>query len=243
MKTNCFKTTVLAVAVAVGLLIPLAIQAASTVTFDNKSGKPALVKLVGPTESSVTVENGEKQSLTVSPGHYFITVRYGTPGTYAYSKGDEFDVKETATTASDITITLHKVVAGNYGSKSISEAEFGGAGPSSKNVSSPSSPTFQSDQQQPPAPKTNPPPPAAPQTSVQKVIALALKLQGASDLVDRIKASGFLPDMITSADLAAISSTNLNHSIREALMLALLGNSDHDRAVASKFLPMAKGLR
>jgi hypothetical protein len=34
-------------------------------------------------------------------------------------------VAETATSVADITITLHKVVAGNYGSKSISEAEFG----------------------------------------------------------------------------------------------------------------------
>ena len=40
MKTNRTKTNVLAIAVA--FLIPVAIRAASTVTFDNQSGKPAL---------------------------------------------------------------------------------------------------------------------------------------------------------------------------------------------------------
>lgn len=125
MKTNRAIPSVLALAIAVAFLIPVAIEAASTVTFDNQSGKPALVKLVGPTASPVSVEKGMKESASIAPGHYFIKIRYGTPGAYSYSKGDEFDVTETATTASDITITLHKVVAGNYGSRAISEMEFG----------------------------------------------------------------------------------------------------------------------
>jgi hypothetical protein len=125
MKTKLLTKTVLGLAFALALLIPAATKASSTVTFDNQSGKSALVKLVGPTTSSVFVENNNRQSVPIAPGHYFIKVRYGTPGGYSYSKGDEFDVKETTTTASDITITLHKVVAGNYGSKIISETEFG----------------------------------------------------------------------------------------------------------------------
>ena len=114
MTINRPKTTLLALAITTAFLIPIAIQAASTVTFDNKSGKPALVKLTGPTSTSVEVQNGEKGTVSASAGHYFIKIRYGTPGAYSYSKGDEFDVTETATTASDITITLHKVLAGNY---------------------------------------------------------------------------------------------------------------------------------
>lgn len=128
MKTNQpnhSKRNVLALVVASASLAVAGMQAASTVRFDNQSGKPALVKLVGPTTSSVSVDNGKKESVSVTPGHYFIKVRYGTPGDSSYSKGDEFDATETTTTTSDITITLHKVVAGNYGSKSISEAEFG----------------------------------------------------------------------------------------------------------------------
>ncbi len=123
-KTNRSKLSVLILSIIVStLLVPVA---ASNVTFanNNKSGKPALVKLVGPTASSVSVENSTEQSVSVAPGHYFVKVRYSAPGAYSYSKGDEFDVTETATTAADITITLQKVAVGNYGSKTISEAEF-----------------------------------------------------------------------------------------------------------------------
>jgi hypothetical protein len=125
MKTNLSKVAAIALALT-GLFLAAA-AAASKVTFDNQSGRPALVKVAGPTATSVSVENGKKESVSVAPGHYYIKVRYGTPGAYAYSKGDEFDVTETATIASDITITLHKVVAGNYGSRAISEAEFVGS--------------------------------------------------------------------------------------------------------------------
>ena len=127
MKTKPSTKSVLGLAAALAFLIPAVTMAASTVTFDNQSGKSALVKLVGPTASAVTVENSKKESVSVVPGHYFIKVRYGTPGAYSYSKGDEFDVTETATAASATTITLHKVIAGNYGSKTISEKDFDAA--------------------------------------------------------------------------------------------------------------------
>ena len=107
------------------MLTALNAVAANTITFDNQSGKPALVKLVGPTAATVTVPKGTKQTTNAAAGHYTIKVRYGTPGAYAYSKGDEFDVKETATSESAITITLHAVVNGNYGTRPISETEFG----------------------------------------------------------------------------------------------------------------------
>jgi hypothetical protein len=59
MKLNRSKTSLLTLVIAAASLIPLAIHAASTVTFDNKSGKPALVKLTGPTSTSIEVPNGE----------------------------------------------------------------------------------------------------------------------------------------------------------------------------------------
>ncbi|MCX7046070.1 MAG: hypothetical protein NTX50_11370 [Candidatus Sumerlaeota bacterium] len=107
------------------MLAAMNAEAANTITFDNQSGKPALVKLVGPTAATVTVPEGTKQTTNASAGHYTIKVRYGTAGAYAYSKGDEFDVKQTANSESAITITLHAVVNGNYGTRPISEAEFG----------------------------------------------------------------------------------------------------------------------
>jgi len=102
----------------------VAALAQNTVSFDNQSGEPALVKLVGPTSNEIEVPNGAKQGVQASAGRYIIKVRYGTADNYHYAKGGEFDVKETTTTRSEITITLHKVVAGNYESQPISEKDF-----------------------------------------------------------------------------------------------------------------------
>jgi hypothetical protein len=113
------------VVMLLAMLSVLNAGAANTITFDNQSGKPALVKLVGPTAATVAVANGAKQTTNAAAGHYTIKVRYGTPGAYAYSKGDEFDVKQMANSESAITITLHAVVNGNYGTRPISEKEFG----------------------------------------------------------------------------------------------------------------------
>ncbi len=124
MKTCSILLAAVAALLVTTLASPLAV-AASTVTFDNKSGQPALVKLEGPTAKSVAVQTGEKSTVEASPGHYFIKTRYGTPGNYSYSKGDEFDVVETATSSSRITITLHKVVDGNYQTRPITADEFG----------------------------------------------------------------------------------------------------------------------
>jgi hypothetical protein len=97
----------------------------STVTLDNQSGEPVLVKLVGPTAQVVEVPNAETKTLTVASGEYYPLARYGTdPGRYTYSRGDPFKVHETTTERSAITITLHKVVGGNYPSRKSSAAEF-----------------------------------------------------------------------------------------------------------------------
>jgi hypothetical protein len=101
--------------------------AQNKVVFDNQSGEPALVKLIGPTQTEVEVPTGAKAGADAAAGRYVIKVRYGTPGKYRYSKGQEFEVKETTTTRSETTITLHKVVAGNYETEPISEDDFGRA--------------------------------------------------------------------------------------------------------------------
>lgn len=96
----------------------------NTVTFDNQSGQPAIVKLVGPTPREVEVPVGQMRTVAASAGQYHIKTRYGTPDRYRYTKGDEFVVKDTATTRSRITITLHKVVDGNYDSDPICAEDF-----------------------------------------------------------------------------------------------------------------------
>lgn len=62
------------------------------VVFDNQSGDPALVKLTGPTETEIVVPNGAQAGADAAAGRYTIMVRYGTPGSFRYSKGEEFEV-------------------------------------------------------------------------------------------------------------------------------------------------------
>ena len=97
----------------------------NTINFDNQSGEPALVKLIGPTPQIVKVPNGQKRTVNVAEGEYYILVRYGSsPERYRYSKGDTFTVRQTATQYSAISITLHRVVGGNYPSRKSSSDEF-----------------------------------------------------------------------------------------------------------------------
>lgn len=113
--------------VAVACVMTVSAFGQNKVVFDNQSGDAALVKLIGPTATEVQVPNGAKQGVDAAAGKYTIKVRYGTPGNYRYTKGDAFTVTETSTARSEVTITLHKVVAGNYESMPISETEFGAA--------------------------------------------------------------------------------------------------------------------
>src|SRR5256885_307952 len=124
------KATLLSIRLALLLALPLAAgwlasalgRAAcsadkSTITFINKSGVPALVKLVGPTRHTVEVGDGNSQTVHVAGGEYHLLVRYGRAGEYRYSKGDPFTVTETQTQYEEISITLHTVAGGNYDSK------------------------------------------------------------------------------------------------------------------------------
>src|SRR5205085_4971912 len=74
----------------------------ATITFDNKSGEPAVVKLIGPTGRIAQVSNGQTRTVTVSGGRYYIVTRYGASH-HTYSKGDPFTVTQTATQYSRIS--------------------------------------------------------------------------------------------------------------------------------------------
>lgn len=95
------------------------------ITFVNQSGEPVLVKLIGPTGHIIEVPNGQRRMVMVAAGKYYILTRYGsTPEQYSYYKGDSFTITQTATQYSSITITLHKVVGGNYPARQTSHEEF-----------------------------------------------------------------------------------------------------------------------
>ena len=97
----------------------------NTVTFDNQSGEPALVKLIGPIGQTVEVPTGKNRKVNVDADEYYILVRYGSkPDQYRYSKGNPFTVTQTATQYSVITITLHKVIGGKYSTHPTSSEEF-----------------------------------------------------------------------------------------------------------------------
>lgn len=106
------------------ILSTQAFAAKNEIIFDNKSDEVALVKLIGPTSREIDVPVGMTNKVYVSPGAYYIKVRYGNSGNYRYSKGDKFDIAETATSISQTTITLHKVVGGNYNTHHIEEKDF-----------------------------------------------------------------------------------------------------------------------
>lgn len=97
----------------------------NTITFDNQSGEPALVKVIGTTGQTVEVPKGQSRTVNVAAGEYYLLVRYGSkPDQYSYTKGDPFTVNQTAIQYSVINITLHKVVGGNYPTHPSSHEEF-----------------------------------------------------------------------------------------------------------------------
>ena len=97
----------------------------NTITFDNQAGEYALVKLVGPTLTSIEVPNGKKRTIHAEKGEYYILTRYGTdPNKYKFSKGETFEVTQSKTEYSKTTITLYPVIDGNYSTTPITSDEF-----------------------------------------------------------------------------------------------------------------------
>jgi hypothetical protein len=97
----------------------------ASVTFDNHTGEPALVKLIGASKRLAEVPDGQRRTVNVAGGQYYIVTRFGAiSDRYTYEKGDPFQVTQTRTQYSIITITLHKVVNGNYATHPVSAEEF-----------------------------------------------------------------------------------------------------------------------
>jgi hypothetical protein len=93
-------------------------------TLDNQSGEEALIRVIGLTAACVTIPDKSCKTLNVAAGSYKINVRYGQQQPFRYSKGDLFEIRETAKNYSHVTITLHKVIGGNYSSVPITAEEF-----------------------------------------------------------------------------------------------------------------------
>ena len=125
------KRWALAVPLAVtvlSLFLPsrAAAQYHSSITFENGTGEIALVKLVGPSGRTVSVPKSENRTESgIAPGRYYIVVRYGdVEKDYSYMKGDPFDIDESGNQYTEMSITLYKVVDGNYNTRPASKEEF-----------------------------------------------------------------------------------------------------------------------
>ena len=93
-------------------------------TFINHSGNYAMVKLVGPTRSTVTVKDNGEATVNIAGGKYIIYVRYGEKSPYRYTKGESFTIEDSSFEYTKATLTLHGVVNGNYRTEGSSEEEF-----------------------------------------------------------------------------------------------------------------------
>ena len=93
-------------------------------TFKNKSGEDALVKLVGPSRRVVEVPNQKNRTVNIAGGAYVVYVRYGKDPHYRYVKGEPFQIKKSAYSYTKAILTLHGVVNGNYRTDHCSEKDF-----------------------------------------------------------------------------------------------------------------------
>jgi hypothetical protein len=94
-----------------------------TITISNQSSETVLAKFRGPTGGSISIPGGGSRTVQVRGGNYLALFRYGSAGRYSYSKVGPFQVVETDSEVSEITIVLH-TVAGNAQEQPSNEREF-----------------------------------------------------------------------------------------------------------------------
>ena len=120
LRTICFSVIFI-------ITLVITVHAGSEInglTFINKSGEPALVKLVGPSRRAVEVLDGQDSRVKIASGDYVIYVRYGDKGHYRYTKGESFEIRQVSGGYIEARLTLHGVVNGNYSVAGSSKEEF-----------------------------------------------------------------------------------------------------------------------
>jgi|GEM_PF-2344312 len=109
-------------------------QGKNSLNFDNKSGQDVVVRVFNTNTdkriAEVKVPDGQTRGTSIGDGHYYIVAKYssqlgkdGKPS-YTYSRGDPFTIQRPAGKRSRVTITLHKVVHGNYATVPADEKAF-----------------------------------------------------------------------------------------------------------------------
>lgn len=123
------KITIKAVIIAILIscfVLPTAVSAfeRNRITFINKSGMDALVKLVGPRRYVVLVEDSESETIRIYGGTYHVFVRYDEGSRFRYAKGEQFQIEDSAYSFTEASLTLHGVINGNYSIENISQDAF-----------------------------------------------------------------------------------------------------------------------
>ncbi len=97
----------------------------NTITFDNQSGRNAVVRIMGPTKTIAKMQRDEKRIVHVAAGEYYILVRYGDSAKeYSYTKSSTFSVVQSEGKVSIIRFTLHRRSGGTFNSQPVSGNEF-----------------------------------------------------------------------------------------------------------------------
>ncbi|MGB0908763.1 MAG: hypothetical protein ACPGYT_00230 [Nitrospirales bacterium] len=110
-------------------VMPLSVQAdqvtPNMITFENQSGRNAVVRVIGPTRAVAKMQRDESRIVRVAAGEYYILVRYGdSKKEYSYTKSAAFFVTQSEKQVSMITFILHRRHGGTFNSQPVSDKEF-----------------------------------------------------------------------------------------------------------------------
>ena len=124
MSKHCLWYVV-AVVIAFGGDALAADLAKNIIKFDNQSGRNAVVRVMGPTQTVAKMQRDETRTVHVIAGDYYILVRYGdSEKEYSYTKSALFTVTQDDKKFSIITFTLHRRGGGTFNVQPVSGKEF-----------------------------------------------------------------------------------------------------------------------
>lgn len=128
-KTFLRRGVTLVLLLTYSLVAPIAIsqaqKAGNLLTIQNDSGQFVLLKTVGPTRAVVKIPLDQKKRIHLTPGEYYILVRFGfAPKEYIYTKGETFTVRQEEETYSQTIVTLHRIVSGMDNPHEVTREEF-----------------------------------------------------------------------------------------------------------------------
>lgn len=109
---------------ALFLIVQGTALATNAIILENKSGRPALVKMVGPAPVMVLVAKDGRQTANVPHGRYQLKVRYGPAGRYHYVRGGEVEVADLPSSSPDPVIRVDELASPRDDALRITQQAF-----------------------------------------------------------------------------------------------------------------------